>query len=189
MLTVARRLAVVLAVSLLVFFVGCDTVDPGGESVVLFANVEDQLGDDLRFSFDSDNAQVGQALTLQAAQRIDLGAFLNQQGFSKAEVLSAQVESAAIGVRFPLGVSVDFMDDVTLQLTASGLSATTVASRSTFPSSRDVNLNVQADQPIASFVTRPDFGVQLLLTPGSLQPGEDYELTVTMRVRIEVEGV
>ncbi len=184
-----RRGAVATALALGLVLAGCDTVDPGSETVVLFVNVEDQLGEDLRFSFEADNAQVGQPLTVAAAQRIDLGPFLDQQGFSKAEVIAATVESATVGVRFPIQARANFMQQAALQVTATGLSATTVAAQSSFPDSREAALTVQSSRSITGFVTRSDFGVQLVLTPATLLPGEDYELTATLRIRIEVEGV
>ena len=132
------RLALASGLALLIL-AGCDTTE---EPVVLFYT------ETVQFAFTSEAAMMGQTTTLESKDRqgrtlrIDLTEKLRDDGFSKAEVLGAFVESAELELLAPFGIGLDFLDEATLQVEASGASATTVATENDFPSEREAAMDV-----------------------------------------------
>ena len=175
------RLALVSGVALLVL-AGCDTTS---EPVVL--SVTETVG----FDFTSETAMMmGQVTSINGDGRIDLTEKLRRDGFSKAEVLGAFVESAELDIQAPIGVNLDFLNEATLQIEASGLSETTVATENDPPATSDpAPMDVRAGTDISSYVAAPSFGLILQIDPAELEDGQDYELEVVIRIRVELEGV
>ncbi len=184
------RSCLVLAAALLLVS-GCDSSSPGeGGTLVLRPEVsEDVEGDDISFSFSSDGFPVGQLTDVDCDCRIDLGPYLESQGFTKADILSATVESARLVMLFPISEQLDFLDQAILKFEADGLSATEVANGGPFPAAREATLTVLPNRDIAGFLTRSDFRAILQIDAGTLEPGEDYEVALVMTLRLELEGL
>ena len=176
-----RRLAFASGVALLVL-AGCDTTS---EPVVLFYT------ETVGFDFTSETAMMmGQVTSISGDRRIDLTEKLGREGFSKAEVLAAFVESAELDIQAPIGVSLDFLNEAVLQIEASGLSETTVATESDPPATSDPSpMDVRAGTNIGSYVAASNFGLVLQIDPAELEDAQDYELEVMVRIRVELEGV
>lgn len=127
-----------LALLLLITLPGCDTA---GEDTATFTL------DPVTFKFpvfDESNADNGE-VTLASESSIDLSSTLREFGFTKSEIVSAKVTSVVLDRQSvgatsdapvqlletaPPGTKVfDFLNEAEVQLTASGQSTTTVASR------------------------------------------------------------
>ena len=174
------RLALAGSLALLVL-AGCDATE---EPVVL------SFTEEVRLTFASEDAMIGQTTALEADRRIDLASKMRDQGFGKAEVLAAYVESASLVVLAPFGVNVDFLDEAILQLEATEIGNVTVATQNDFPSTRDpVAFDVRAGEDVIGYVTASNFGIVLQIDPATLLPDEDYELGVEIRFRVEFEGI
>ncbi|GIV59492.1 MAG: hypothetical protein KatS3mg043_0581 [Rhodothermaceae bacterium] len=180
----------VLAVLALLLLTGCDSVGEEGGTIVLRPEVsEDAEGRDISFRFVSDGFPVGQLRDVSCDCEVDLGPFLQDQGFSKADLVSARLESARLVMLFPIDEQFDFLDQAILKFEADGLSATEVANRSGFPAAREATLNVLPNRDVTAFLTRNDFEVILQINARELVPSEEYEMALVMTFRLEVEGL
>ena len=179
----ARRLSFVFLMIVLLL-TGCDAVDTGSGSLVL--QPKEAV---FRFSFSTDVVQTGQPSDIPSDNTVDLTSALSADGFTKAEVLGARLTSARLERINPLGVEISFLDDANVLLTAAGLSSTSVATQTTFPAGRSVNLNVVSGTSLSAPITRPSFSAILRITPNTLLANEDYILEVKLSIEIEVEGV
>ena len=179
-----QRLALAGSLALLTL-AGCsEDLVGGGEPVIL------SFTEEVQFEFTSEAAMMmGQTTEIPASDRIDLAEEMRRQGFGKAEVLSATVESARLQVQFPLGVNADFLNAATLQIEAAEQPGATVATQTDFPSAREATLDVRAGENVIGYVTAPDFGLVLEVDPAELQNEEDYQLQLTIQFRVEFEGV
>ena len=179
-----QRLALAGSLALLTL-AGCsEDLVGGGEPVIL------SFTEEVQFEFTSEAAMMmGQTTEILASDRIDLAEEMRRQGFGKAEVLSATVESARLRVQFPLGVNADFLNAATLQIEAAEQPGATVATQTDFPSAREATLDVRAGENVIGYVTAPDFGLVLEVDPAELQNEEDYQLRLTIQFRVEFEGV
>ena len=81
------------------------------------------------------------------------------------------------------------MDAVTLELTASGTSAATVAQQAGLPASAEGTLTVSGSPGVTSHVKAPSFGAALTFTNLAVPALGVYRFDVSVRLRIEVEGV
>lgn len=177
------------ALLLFVFLVGCDSVDPGADTIFLTFQVSDDAqGNPIALEFDADAFQTGRLQDLNCNCQLDLAADLAQQGFSKGEIVSATLQSAQIVMLFPVSENVDFMDQAILKLTATGVSQTEVANTSSFPASRTANMTVLPNRDIAAFLEKPSFGLILQIDPESLRQGQRYEMSLVLSIRVEVQG-
>jgi len=185
------RLFLLFSFGLALFLVsGCDTTDPGGDTVILRTEIKnDSDGDPIRFSFSSDNITAGRLEDVGCNCTLDIGSFLQGQGFTKTEIFSATVESARLVLLFPLNEQFNFLNEVILKLEASGLSATEVANLQSSPSVREVALNVLPNRNISGFLQRATFAPILQVNANLLNPNEDYEVALVLNLRIEMEGL
>ena len=178
------RLALAGALTLLVL-AGCGEDLVGGSEPVVLSYTRT-----VELAFTSEAAMMGQTTEIRGADRINLEDDMREDGFGKAEVLSASVESVTLEVQAPFDVNADFLNEATLRIEATGQSGATVATQDDFPATRDpVALDVRASEDIAGYVTAANFGVVLQIDPAALQNEQDYELELTIRFRVEFEGV
>lgn len=173
-------LAGILAVLLLAS--GCDTLDTGSTPITLPPKEVT-----FRFELSADDLAAGQTATIPSLTTQDITELLRQDGFTKAEIISAGVRQATLRRVQPLNVDLGFLQEVALQVTAEGLPAVTVAA-ATNPSGNRVELTADADQEIGAYLARPAFGTALRLTPEQV-PDEQFVFEVTLTLRVQVEGV
>lgn len=185
-----RRSAILTLIAATLILSGCDTDSLGGDSVFLTTTISDDVdGDDVIFQFSSGDIQEGRLVDLSCGCTLDIDAYLNDQGFTKAQLVSATVQSVRVVMLFPTSEQLDFLDEAILKLGRPGASATEVANISSLPSAREVNLQTLSNRDIVSFLDSPGFEPILQINAGNLTDGEDYELSVILTVRMELEGV
>ncbi|NNF03152.1 MAG: hypothetical protein HKN17_01695 [Rhodothermales bacterium] len=190
MITRLRRSAVLTLLLATLVLSGCDTDSLGGDSVILTHTIsEDINGNDVVFAFSSGDIQEGRLVDIFCGCTLDIEAFLNDQGFTKSELISATVQSARIVMLFPTSEQLNFLDEAILKLGATGASDTEVANVSDLPAAREVNLQTLSSRDVSSYLERPGFEPILQINAGDLTDGEDYELSVILTVRMELEGV
>ncbi len=183
------RLFLVFAPALLLIS-GCDSSPGERGTIILRPEVSEAAdGKDISFSFSADGFPVGQLSDVDCDCRIDLGPYLEGQGFTKADVVSATLESARLVMLFPISEKLDFLDQAILKFEADGLSVTEVANRGAFPAEREATLTVLPNRDVSGFLTRSDFGAILQIDARALEPGEDYEVALVMTFRLELEGL
>lgn len=185
-----RRSALLTLLAATLVLSGCDTDSLGGDSVILTHTLsEDVDGDDVLFTFSSGDIQEGRLVDLSCGCTLDIDAFLNDQGFTKAQLVSATVQSVRLVMLFPTSEQLGFLDEVILKLAAPGVSDTEVANISSLPSAREVSLQALSNRDIVSYLDSPGFEPILQINARDLTDGEDYELSVIVTVRMELEGV
>jgi hypothetical protein len=185
-----RRSAVLTLLAAALLLTGCDTNSLGGDSVFLTQTIsEDINGGDIIFSFSANDVEEGRLVDLSCDCTLDVEDFLNDQGFTKAELVSATVQSARLVMLFPTSEQLDFLDQAILKLDAPGVSVTEVANLTGFPSAREVNMQTLTSRDVASFLDGSGFEPILQIEPANLTADEDYELSVILTIRMELEGV
>lgn len=169
---------------------GCDSGSSGGDTIFLRHELtEDIGGSPITLAFSADDLSTGRLQDIVCDCELDIASFLDIQGFSKSDIVSARLEAAEIVMLFPVNENVDFLDQAILKLTAPGISPTEVANTSSFPSSRTGSMNILPNRDIASFLDRPTFGLILQIDPATLRAGQDYQMSLVLDMRLEVSGI
>ena len=169
--------AVLLAAAVLY---GCDTLTEG-ETIALQPKEVT-----FRFEFNENQFTPGQPVTINARDAVDLGPELEDDGYGKDEVVSARITAAELR-RVNPQFSLSMLSDFSLRLVSAG-SETTVASQSSFSDGSTSSLQLGPTRDVENFVRQTSFSAEAQFTPGNLPDG-DYVLTVTLELRIEVEGL
>lgn len=179
----------ILPIALLVLLSGCDVTGPGTENIVLTARSDRGDLDVLEFSFDAGSIQTDRQVNLTSGNRINMGTFLQRNGFVRDDIVKAQVEAAMLEVVFPITEVASFLNSASLRLEADGLNPLEVAIQDVFPSDYDeVALRVLTGRDITTYLRRSDFGAILQINAASLRGGQSYELAVSLTLRLEVES-
>ena len=179
-----RRLLFVLtgAAAALVFY-GCDTLTETGETVVLEPPPEVTF----RFEFSSDDLTPGETAIVSSVNSIDLTQELDAFGYEKDEVVFAQVSQASLSRLQPSGFRLSSIGGFSVRLVA-GSSSATVASQGTLPNATSVELGLGPTTNVQTYVRQPSFSAVAEFVPSNL-PADDYILTVTLELRIEIEDL
>ena len=184
-----RRFHYLLLVGALLL-AGCDSSSSGGDTIFLNHELtEDISGSPITLAFSADEVTTGRLQDITCNCELDVADFLDVQGFSKSDIVSARLEAADIVMLFPVNENVDFLDQAILKLTAPGISPTEVANTCSFPSSRTGSMNVLPNRDIASFLDRPAFGLILQIDPATLRAGQNYQMSLVLTMRLEVSGL
>ncbi len=169
---------------------GCDSSSSGGDTIFLNHELtEDISGSPITLAFSADDVATGRLQDIACDCELDIASFLDVQGFSKSDIVSARLEAVEIVMLFPVNERVDFLDQAILKLTAPGISPTEVANTSSFPSSRTGSMDILPNRDIASFLDRPTFGLILQINPATLRAGQNYQMSLILDVRMEVGGL
>lgn len=173
----------------LVMLTGCDTVNPGGDTILLTTEVDRTAdGGPIQFTFPG-TLQTGRLVDLRCNCRVDLGPYLTTQGFSRSDIVSAEVVTARLVMGTPPTGNLSFLDQALLKFESTGLSATEVANRTGFLSSRESNLTVLSGRDISAFLEKASFEPVLQIDASRLETNATYQLYLVLTVRITVSGL
>ncbi|GAB5518131.1 MAG: hypothetical protein RhofKO_03820 [Rhodothermales bacterium] len=175
-----------LAVASLLVFSSCDSGAIGGGTQRITLTTELNT---LRFRFNADDLRTGRLEDVDCGCSLDIAGFLESRGYSKADIVSAQVQSAQLVMLFPITARANILNKAILKLDAEGVSSTEVADESTFTAQREAPLTVLQGRNIASIVERTSFDATLQIDANTLEPGVNYEMGVVLTLVIDVEGV
>lgn len=185
-----RRSFLIPAVAAILFLTGCDSDSLGDDTIFLTHEfTADASGEPITFSFSSSEVETGRLQDISCNCTIDVGSFLATQGFSKTDIVSATLQSAELVMLFPISTQLNFMSQAILKLTATGVSPTEVANRPSLPGSRQAQLTVLTNRDISTFLEKESFGAILQIQPNTLTAGQNYEMSIILRVRMEVAGI
>ncbi|MEM6646586.1 MAG: hypothetical protein AAF730_10070 [Bacteroidota bacterium] len=179
------RLGVLAAAGLLIFS-SCDSGSIGNGSQQITLTTELNT---LRFRFNADDLRTGRLEDVDCGCTLDVGAFLESRGYTKADIVSAQVQSAQLVMLFPINARANILSKAILKLDAEGVSPTEVADESVFDAQREAPLTILQGRNIASIVERTSFDATLQIDANTLEAGVDYEMGVVLTLVIDVEGV
>lgn len=158
---------------------GCDTI--GSDTITLQKKV------DFRFEFSTSGIDAGEELQVNALAAIDFADVIAAEGFSKGDLIAVRVQSVHVQRISPAGTTLDAFDRVAFSLTATGLTARTIAELDDLPNARDADLTVLVTD-VTQVVRQPAFLGRLTVAPRSSH-SEQYVLTASMDIAVEVEGV
>ncbi len=172
-----RTFAVFFLVLLLT--TGCDALDVvPGESI--------SLSTSRVICFEFSNVTDGQSKTITSTDILDLDSFLADQGFTKSEVIGAEVTGITMRLRFPSQVDFSVLEDASLSLRAGSIN-TTIGNSSNLGSSRTVSLN-ETGSDVGSLIRASSFQGELDLT-GAASLQDEFLIEVELDFSVEVEGV
>lgn len=187
-MTTPRFLPAVFLLAL-AMLTGCDTVSPGGDTILLTTEVDRTAdGGPIQFSFPG-TLQTGRLVDLRCNCRVDLGPYLTTQGFSRSDIVSAEVVTARLVMGTPPTGNLSFLNQALLKFESSALSATEVANRTGFLSSRESNLTVLPGRDVSAFLEKASFEPVLQVDASRLETNATYQLYLVLTVRITVSGV
>ncbi len=169
------------------FLSSCDTVSPNSDTI--FLNHEfstDAANSSIRFTFSSNDVSTNRLNDISCNCSININKYLQEQGFQASDLVSATLVKADVIMLFPISKKINFLNQAILKFTASGVSATEVANVSSFPATREVSMNVLPNRDISTFLERPNFGAILQLDPSTLGTNEAYDLSIILKVRLEL---
>ncbi|NQV73385.1 hypothetical protein HQ496_09690 [bacterium] len=183
-----RRWSAPFIIAFVVLFAGCDATSSSSDTVFLTHEFStDTAGQSVRFTFSSTNMTVNRLTDVSCNCDINIYSFVEEQGFQASDIKSATLVSADIIMLFPISKKIDFLNQAILKFSANGISTTEVANISTFPAAREVAMNVLPNRDIATFLERSAFGAILQLDPATLGANESYDLSIILKVRLELE--
>jgi len=183
-----RRWALPVLLALMVVVTGCDANALKSDTIFLKHEFStDTAGKSIRFTFSSNNVTANRLNDVSCNCTINIHSYIEEQGFQPSDIVSATLVSAEVIMLFPISKKVNFLNQAILKFTANGVSATEVANISSFPSTREVSMNVLPNRDIATFLERANFGAILQLDPATLGPNENYDLSIILEVRLELE--
>lgn len=176
-----------LALSLLVsggLFYGCDALLETPDTIVLQPKEAT-----FRFEFDAGSVTTGNPVTLQSVGSFDFSGALSADGYTKGEVVAANISSVALRRTSPspLNFRLSGLSDVRVQLRATDVASIVVASRENLPEDTSASLSI-VNRSVETFVRAPSFRAVIEFVPLQLDPSERYFLEVVLDVRIEVQG-
>ena len=162
-------------------FYGCDTLTDGsGDNILLSTTITE-------ICFELDGISSGGTETIVAQEAIDIGAFLDQQNFTRADIESAEVSAVQLRMVFPLGGSLSSVRDVSFQLRSTSGNATTVATSDSFTDTRRASLDVNSAS-VGGIVSGSSFQAVLNLT-GVEGISEAITIEAEMTLQVEVASI
>ena len=182
---VAARLTALL---LLPAVLGCDTAGMTDSIILVHTVDEDVSGEPIRFAFSSGDVSSGSLTAITCGCTLDIGAFLQSNSFSKAEILGARITGARVKSVFPIGQRLNYLDEIRLTLVGGG-SSVDVAGSDSFSSTQEKALTVTSGNSVAAVLRASGFSARLGIDPSATMGNTDYELEIEFTVEFEMEGI
>lgn len=176
-----RLVTLVLSAAVLMLLPGCDTTS-SPEPITL-----QPIETTFRFDFASRNLEPDGTLEVPSSASVDLNDLLTE-GFSKAEVLSAEVTSVELERLSPLSDLSLFMRNASFSLQGGTGTPVTVAGLTDFPDAVSADMTLASDTRVTNVVTGSSFSGVLDVDVNAAEE-EDFVLLVTVTLQVRVEGV
>ena len=165
--------------TILLLTTGCDALDvAAGDSIFLNSSRV--------VCFEFTNLASGASKIVVSTDTIDLDAFLSDEGFSKSEIIGAEVSDITVRLRFPGQENLSAIDRIILSLRA-GSTNTTIATSSALGSERSINIPTSGND-IGRIVQAASFQAVLDIT-GAKNISDDITLEVELDFNVELQGV
>lgn len=183
-LSPTRLLFVCCGLLLFSSLVGCDTLEVGGEEIILPNPVEVSF----EFMRDVDNSlSAGSTLELASEGSASVDGRLG--GFARDEIVRARLTGAQLTRGFPQRNLSELIQGAELRLSASGLPAVTVATLETPPSAATAQLQPTSQAAnVGTYLAQPSFTATLVLTTQSLEP-DTYDFEVELAFEVTLSGL
>lgn len=128
----------------------------------------------------------GSSKSVVSSDSFDLDSFLAGQGFSKSEILSAEVNDITLRLRFPGQQNLSVFDDASISLRAGSIN-TTIGSATDLGTGRTAIIP-ESGNDLARVVSATSFqGVLDVTGASSIQ--DDFLVEVELEFSVDVEGV
>lgn len=170
--------AIVLAL-LLWMTSGCDALDVLPSETI-------SLNTSRVICFEFTGLTTGSSKSVVSSDSFDLDSFLAEQGFSKSEILGAEVDDITIRLRFPGQSNLSVFDEASISLRAGAVN-TTIGSATDLGTGRTAILPTSGND-LARIVSAASFqGVLDVTGASSIQ--DDFLVEVEVEFSVEVEGI
>ncbi len=174
----ARLNAIVLAM-LLWMTSGCDALD-------VLPNEAIGLKTSRVICFEFTGLTDGSSKTVVSSDSFDLDSFLADQGFSKTEVLGAQVDDITLRLRFPGQQNLSVFEDASITLRAGSIN-TIIGSATDLGTGRTAIIP-ESGNDLARIISATSFQGVLNVT-GAASIQDDFLVEVEIEISVEVEGI
>lgn len=166
-------------ITLLLLTTGCDVLDvvPGD---TIFRSTSRVV------CFEFTNLTSGASKTVVSTDTINLDSFLADEGFSKSEIMGAEVSDITFRLRFPGQQNLSVVDRASIALRA-GSSNTTVGTSSDLGSGSTTTFSLSGNN-VSSQLKAASFQAVLDIT-GAATIQDDFLIEVEMEFNVELSGV
>lgn len=190
-LRLGRTTSLFILIPAMLFLSSCDSDGSSDEDPIILTTeiTRDVANKPIRFKFVSNEFVEGQLQDLRCDCDIDIGPFLETQGFIKDEILAARVTDARLEILFPLSQQIDFLAEANLVVEGPKLTVLEIAALQGFPDSREASFQIHPDLDITSFLTRDDFEIILQMNPNELIDDEAFELGLVLSIELVMDGL
>lgn len=158
----------------------CDSLDvvPGGEGII--------LGTSRVLCFEFNGLTNGESKSITSTDILDLDNFLAGEGFSKDEILRAEVTDVSVRLRFPGAENLSVFDELDLSLRAGGTS-TRIGRATDLGTGRTLVLNATGSN--IGNIARASSFQGVLDVVGAASSQEDFLVEVELDFTVEMEGI
>ncbi len=175
------------ATLLALLFGGCDVTGPE-DTVILNANSPAAPIVEYTFAYDTNG---GDPIGVRSNETDDLGSVLSENGFGRADVVSARVDSVSLerisSKAAPTPIVFDYLTGATAYL-GSNTDGERIADASIDATTRSVSLPVAGSDVTSVVKNEPTYAFLQLDTTSDVPDRRD-KVEVTVYFRIEVQGV
>ena len=158
----------------------CDSLDivPGGEGIIL--NTSRVI------CFEFNGLTNGDSKSITSTDILDLDNFLAGEGFSKDEIIRAEVTDVSVRLRFPGAENLSVFDEVDLSLRAGSIN-TRIGQATDLGTGRTQILNATGSN--IGNIARASSFQGVLDVVGAASSQEEFLVEVELELSVEVEGL
>lgn len=186
-----RTTSLFVLIPAILFLSSCDSSgsSDGGPVILTTEITRDTDNHLLRYKFVSNEYVEGQLQDLRCDCQVDIGPFLEAQGFTKDEIMTSGVTGARLELLFPLGQQLDFLTEANVVVEGPKLTVLEIAALQGFPDAREASLQIHPDLDITSFLIRDNFEIIFQMNPDLLIDDELFELGLVLSIELVMEGL
>ncbi|MEZ4701088.1 MAG: hypothetical protein R2834_12200 [Rhodothermales bacterium] len=179
-MSLIRRMYVATLGVCLILLGGCDTLEETGVITLQPATAE--------LSFRFSNTQQGISREVTAESSVNLESFLNDNQYTRSDVVAARVTGARIRITTPFQENLAVLSDLELALQSNQDGPDAIATLADPPADKNASMSVLSGRSITSYVQGGPFQGVLSLV-GQKDVEDEYLLFVTLTIEVDVEGI
>ena len=159
---------------------GCDIIEATEDTILLPATT-------VELCFRFERTSTSQELTVVSEASASLARYLQNEGYSTADVVTATITEGDLRFAFPLNETFALFEEADIRLRAGGREASVLRSWSG-SNTRSMILDVNETQDVGAIVSASSFEGVLVHT-GARSTDGMLEVMLTLVVQLEVQGV
>jgi hypothetical protein len=161
---------------------GCDTLDPGPETVILTT--------ESTFRFEMTRTQLQNGDVVVGDRPLNVNQDLAGFGFSAGDIVGATIEEIVLERVQPVGVSLNaILSSASVRAAASGQPEVTLGSATSMSAASSQPLTPSNVANLAAMLRAGNAQLRLAPQPGPSLEAQNYVFRVRVRLRVSVEGI